>query len=159
MLTGAITPLSESPGESSMTRPRYSSFGEDHEGFDRTSSEGVLLTRASLTGADSAAEYNVEAHHPDSSNHHDDPVQDTRFRSPPPLSLDEAISRAVSLSKKLSGSNIPSHVTDSGDLMLDMTGYKTSEENALRAEVIARKILAEELEGNYDIGADRKSVV
>jgi len=38
-------------------------------------------------------------------------------------------------------------------LMLDMTGYKSSEEEALRAEVVARKILAEELEGNYDIGA------
>jgi phosphatidate phosphatase LPIN len=37
--------------------------------------------------------------------------------------------------------------------MLDMTGYKSSEEDALKAELIARKILAEELEGNYDIGA------
>lgn len=37
--------------------------------------------------------------------------------------------------------------------MLDMTGYKSSEEDALRAEVMARKILSEELEGNYDIGA------
>ena len=37
--------------------------------------------------------------------------------------------------------------------MLDMTGYKSSEDEALRAEVIARRILAEELEGNYDIGA------
>ena len=37
--------------------------------------------------------------------------------------------------------------------MLDIAGYKTSEEDALRAEVIARKILAEELAGNYDIGA------
>lgn len=99
------------------------------------------------------AEYSIETHHPDPSNHHDDPLRSSRSRSPPPLSLEEAISRAVSLSKKLSGSNIPSHVTDSGDLMLDMTGYKSSEENALRAEVIARKILAEELEGNYDIGA------
>ena len=72
---------------------------------------------------------------------------------PPPVSSSEAISRAISLSKKLSGSNIPTHVTDSGDLMLDMTGYKSSEDDALRAEVIARKILAEELEGNYDIGA------
>lgn len=50
-------------------------------------------------------------------------------------------------------SNIPSRITDTGDLMLDMTGYKSSEDEALRAEVIARKILAEELEGNYDIGA------
>jgi phosphatidate phosphatase LPIN len=76
-----------------------------------------------------------------------------RSQSPPPLSPKEAYSRAISLSKKLSGSNIPSRVTETGDLMLDMTGYKSSEEDALRAEVIARKLLAEELEGNYDIGA------
>ena len=37
--------------------------------------------------------------------------------------------------------------------MLDMTGYKSSDDDALRAEIIARKILSEELEGNYDIGA------
>lgn len=76
-----------------------------------------------------------------------------RSRSPPVVSTNEAVSRAISLSKKLSGSNIPTLVTDSGDLMLDMTGYKSSEDEALRAEVIARKILAEELEGSYDIGA------
>ncbi|KAI9817125.1 MAG: hypothetical protein M1827_001237 [Pycnora praestabilis] len=73
--------------------------------------------------------------------------------SPPPLPINEAVNRAISLSKKLSVSNIPTQVTESGDLMLDMTGYKSSEDEALRAEVIARKILAEELEGNYDIGA------
>jgi phosphatidate phosphatase LPIN len=59
----------------------------------------------------------------------------------------------MALSNRLSASNIPSQVTDTGDLMLDMTGYKSSEDDALRAEVIARKILSEELEGNYDIGA------
>ena len=76
-----------------------------------------------------------------------------RSASPPPVSADEAVNRAKALSEKLSGSNIPSRITESGDLMLDMTGYKSSEEDALRAEVIARKILSEELEGNYDIGA------
>lgn len=76
-----------------------------------------------------------------------------RSISPPPLSSNEAFNRAKLLSKKLSVSNIPTRVTDNGDLMLDMTGYKSSEDEALRAEVIARKILAEELEGNYDIGA------
>ncbi|KAL8831078.1 MAG: hypothetical protein Q9170_005458 [Blastenia crenularia] len=76
-----------------------------------------------------------------------------RSSSPPPLSTVEAVDRAKSLSKKLSVSNIPSRVTEKGDLMLDMTGYKTSEDEALRAEGIARKLLAEELEGNYDIGA------
>ena len=76
-----------------------------------------------------------------------------RSASPPPLTADEAVSRAKALSEKLSGSNIPSRITDSGDLMLDMTGYKSNDEDALRTEVIARRILAEELEGNYDIGA------
>lgn len=59
----------------------------------------------------------------------------------------------MTLSNRLTASNIPTHVTDTGDLMLDMTGYKSSEDDALRAEIIARKILSEELEGNYDIGA------
>jgi phosphatidate phosphatase LPIN len=76
-----------------------------------------------------------------------------RSTSPPPVPTKEAIDRAVALSTRLSASNIPSQVTDTGDLMLDMTGYKSSDDDALRAEVIARKILSEELEGNYDIGA------
>ena len=37
--------------------------------------------------------------------------------------------------------------------MLDMTGYKSTEEEALKAELVARKILTEELEGSYDIGS------
>ncbi|KAK5080356.1 lipin Ned1 [Exophiala xenobiotica] len=64
-----------------------------------------------------------------------------------------AYSRALTLSKKLSTSNIRSKVTESGDLMLDMTGYKSSEDQALRAEALARKLLSEELESNYDIGS------
>ena len=59
----------------------------------------------------------------------------------------------MALSNRLSVANIHSQVTDTGDLMLDMTGYKSSEDDALRAEVIARKILSEKLEGNFDIGA------
>ena len=37
--------------------------------------------------------------------------------------------------------------------MLDMSGFRSSEEEMLRAEIQARKILSEELDGNYDIGA------
>ncbi|KAF7863883.1 hypothetical protein EAF04_006848 [Stromatinia cepivora] len=76
-----------------------------------------------------------------------------RSHSPAPLPTREAIERAMALSNRLQASNIPSQVTETGDLMLDMTGYKSSDDDALRAEVIARKILSEELEGNYDIGA------
>ena len=79
--------------------------------------------------------------------------QTDRSTSPSALTNEEAMTRAINLSKKLWGSNIPSQVTDRGDLMLDMTGYKSSDDEALRAEVIARKILSEELEGNYDIGS------
>ena len=88
----------------------------------------------------------------------DKPPKDTQFgtprpSSPPSLHPKEALTRAMTLSKKLSSSNIRSQVTEGGDLMLDMTGYKSSDDDALRAEVVARKILSEELEGNYDIGS------
>jgi phosphatidate phosphatase LPIN len=77
----------------------------------------------------------------------------TRSTSPPPVSASEALARAIKLSKKLFTSNIPNKVTETGDLELDMTGYKSSEEDALRAEVIARRILSDELAGDYDIGS------
>lgn len=76
-----------------------------------------------------------------------------RSASPPPWTKEEAVSRAINLSKKLWTSNIATQVTDSGDLMLDMTGYKSDTSEALQAEGIARKLLSEELEGPYDIGA------
>jgi phosphatidate phosphatase LPIN len=76
-----------------------------------------------------------------------------RSSSPPPWSKEEAVSRAIALSKKLWTSNIATQVTDSGDLMLDMTGYKSDTSEALQAEGIARRLLSEELEGPYDIGA------
>jgi len=121
---------------------RHSSFGDDDlqqpPKLDRSASEYVLSTSANSLGSGSGNE---------------DASRTRRSRSPPPLPPEKALSRAIALSKKLSGSNIPSHVTETGDLMLDMTGYKSSEEDALRAEIIARKVLAEELEGDYDIGA------
>ncbi|KUM65414.1 hypothetical protein ACN42_g1659 [Penicillium freii] len=144
---GTITPLSRSPDESHVARSRHGSLSAKPR-LDHALSDNVLSTSSpqrSLSGQ--SAHGNDEPHDIDieGETHH-------RSRSPP-LSPEEAVSRAISLSKKLSGSNIPSHVTETGDLMLDMTGYKSNEEDALRAEVVARKILAEELEGSYDIGA------
>lgn len=78
------------------------------------------------------------------------PASTDRSASP---SKDEAVTRAINLSKKLWTSNIATQVTDSGDLMLDMTGYKSDTSEALQAEGIARRLLSEELEGPYDIGA------
>lgn len=78
-----------------------------------------------------------------------------RFRSQSPahVTKQEAINRAMTLSKKLSTSNIQSKVNETGDLMLDMEGYKSTEADALRAEMVARRVLAEELDGSYDIEA------
>jgi phosphatidate phosphatase LPIN len=77
----------------------------------------------------------------------------SRSSSPPPPGKEQARHRAIALSKKLWTSNIPSQVNGAGDLMLDITGYKSSEEDSLRAELVARQILTEELEGDYDIGS------
>jgi phosphatidate phosphatase LPIN len=137
--------LSRSPDESDLTHSRHGSLGAKPP-LDHSTSDNVLSTtfpRHSLPGQ--SADENEET--PEIEGE-----VANRPRSPA-MSPEEAVSRAISLSKKLSGSNIPSHVTETGDLMLDMTGYKSNEEDALRAEVVARKILAEELEGSYDIGA------
>ncbi|KAL4751111.1 hypothetical protein BDW72DRAFT_174416 [Aspergillus terricola var. indicus] len=147
---GLITPVSQSD-ESTPERPARNSFGADGK-LDRAVSDGILPT-GSHSRSTSAGDYGLQLQRPASASSNEDPDHLRRSQSPPPISLKEAVSRAMSLSQKLSTSNIPSRVTDSGDLMLDMTGYKSNEEDALRAEVVARKILAEELEGNYDIGA------
>ncbi|KAJ5247092.1 hypothetical protein N7468_002075 [Penicillium chermesinum] len=134
-----LTPVSRSPNESELSRsqpdPHLDHMIADSAASTRRSSAADELASGSPEPANDEAELRAHA------------------RSPPAVSFDEALSRAKSLSQKLSGSNIPSHVTETGDLMLDMTGYKSNEDDALRAEVLARKILAEELEGNYDIGA------
>ncbi|KAI1345668.1 LNS2-domain-containing protein [Xylaria sp. FL0043] len=83
----------------------------------------------------------------------DSPSPSQRSRRPPPLGPVEAIRRAMKLSQELAAVHIPTRVTDTGDLMLDMASYKGSEEDAIKAEILARKILSEELQGDYDIGA------
>jgi phosphatidate phosphatase LPIN len=59
----------------------------------------------------------------------------------------------MALSRELATASIPSKVTETGDLMLDMSGFKGSEEDMIRAEVVARNILTKVLDGNYDIGS------
>ncbi|KAG5438913.1 hypothetical protein PCANB_002243 [Pneumocystis canis] len=54
-----------------------------------------------------------------------------------------AIKRAFELSKRLLSRDIPTHITDNGDVILDMRGYKSSDEAEQEAEAIARRILSE----------------
>ena len=155
----SLTPLSISPQLDSR-RPvsdDWSTTSPARAALERSTSE-ELLPSSARTKLGEKLDSNGSSVHGSSSERQGVSrlptfVAPERSHSPPLLSTDEAVNRAISLSKKLSGSNIPTQVTETGDLMLDMTGYKSSEEESLRAEVIARKILAEELEGNYDIGA------
>ncbi|KAK7523092.1 Lipin/Ned1/Smp2-domain-containing protein [Phyllosticta citriasiana] len=148
-LGDAASPTVEcsSSGDWSRTMPRTAQ--RPPLDFDRAQSDALIPSmKNSLTKAHTVAPPVVKEPEPGELTH--------RSTSPPPVSHSEAVARAMNLSKKLWTSNIPSQVTESGDLMLDMTGYKSSkdnEEHALRAEVLARRILAEELEGNYDIGS------
>lgn len=136
LAVGLITPISSAAGSSNI-RPKSGDFSNL-----RPHSEDILPKTArrknsepNLLEAAEAAELS------------------DRSASPPNLAPHEALARAKSLSKGLRAVNIPTHVTDTGDLMLDMTGFKESEEDAIQAEILARKVLTEELEGNYDIGA------
>lgn len=70
----------------------------------------------------------------------------------PPLSPGEpeperAISkdRVHSLTKRLTDINIPSKITDNGDIVLDMTGYKSGADEFRTSEAVVKKLLAEEL--------------
>ncbi|EMR10716.1 hypothetical protein PNEG_00866 [Pneumocystis murina B123] len=54
-----------------------------------------------------------------------------------------AIKRASELSKRLLTRDIPTHITDNGDVILDMRGYKSSDEAEQEAEAIVRRILSE----------------
>jgi phosphatidate phosphatase LPIN len=128
---GNATPLSSSPDN---MRPASGDWSGAAIGLERSASEDAIPTtgrRYTMSGQTG-------------------PV---RTRSPPPIGHAAAVERALALSRKLSISNIPTHITDRGDVMLDMNGYKLDQEESLQAEMIARKILAEELEGDYDIGS------
>ncbi|KAF5532937.1 SMP2 [Fusarium napiforme] len=135
---GLITPLSTSP-ELSSARP---ASGDWSSRVPRPHSDDILRASARSRGLDGNSSADDEEH-----------VASERSSSPPPLAPGEALERARALSKGLSAASIPTKVTDSGDLMLDMNGFKGNEEDILRAEILARQILSEELDGNYDIGA------
>ena len=156
---GAMTPISTSPKSDSgaINANAWSTLENAPPQIKRSASEELMSTSLLLhdkaQGEPSTVQEGQVQSNPGAPSEVARSAPSERSVSPPLLSANDAVSRAKSLSKKLSMSQIPTHVTDNGDLMLDMTGYKSSEEEALRAEIIARKILSEELEGDYDIGA------
>lgn len=153
-----LTPLSKSSNDEPKSPNENSSPREllTPPLFKRSTSADLLPTSGQGLDEETEKESTILPVQPPKLPQDGSPVSHTiseRSNSPPPLNRKEAYDRAISLSKKLATSNIPSQVSDTGDLMLDIAGYKTNEEDALRAEVVARKVLSQELEGNYDIGA------
>ena len=61
--------------------------------------------------------------------------------------------RAMALSRNYRPSTSRTGLPRAGDLMLDLTGFKNGDDDSFRAEILARKVLSEELDGNYDIGS------
>ncbi|KAK4543987.1 hypothetical protein LTR36_004761 [Oleoguttula mirabilis] len=151
---GQLSPLSHTPADPS-NRPVSGDFSDLKPNLapklGRTATDSALpAARAAISKSFGGSEP-----FPSLSQRPASPVRarTDRSPSPPPLGSEEAKARAMNLSKKLWTSNISNQVTDSGDLMLDMTGFKSGEGEALHAEVIARQLLSEELDGPYDIGA------
>ncbi|KAH6692544.1 nuclear elongation and deformation protein [Plectosphaerella plurivora] len=135
---GLVSPLSTSP-ELSHGRPKSGDWSSL-----RPHSDDVLRTSARTSDRGFGGDDAADPSSPDFSE---------RSHSPPPLATSEAIERAINLSKHLSAAKIPCEVNEAGDLKLDMSSFKNSEEDIFRAEIMARKVLAQELDGNYDIGA------
>jgi len=135
-------PYHLSPNEDPVKRPNS---GDWSKFYERSVSEDVLPTTSRLMDLQSRIRGAAQGANEELN-------QTPRPKSP---TLDPAavLQRAHTLSRKLSISNIPSHVTDNGDVMLDMHGYKMEEEDNIQAEAIAKKILSEEFEGNYDLGS------
>ncbi len=75
----------------------------------------------------------------------------TQDRAVSPGTKQAALDRARELSRKFTDINIPSQVEDNGDLVLDMTGYKSGD--IVETDVLVKKLLAEEF-GNdaHNIG-------
>ncbi|KAK6496735.1 hypothetical protein TWF481_001723 [Arthrobotrys musiformis] len=138
---GQASPYSLSPPDVIKARPQSGDW--KYSSLDRSTSADILPSESH--------KYNLDDSHKAKS-------AENTPRSSSPLNDPERFERARALSRKIS---IPTRITDDGDLMLDMNGYKTGEgeDDSLQAEVMARRLLAEEFESGYDltslIGADR----
>ncbi|KAG7876563.1 hypothetical protein KL937_005299 [Ogataea polymorpha] len=61
--------------------------------------------------------------------------------------------RAKKISSKLTKKNIPSKVEANGDIMLDMQGYKSNDQNIHDSDAVIRQLLIDEFGDDVDINA------
>lgn len=64
---------------------------------------------------------------------------------------EEAAEKVKKLTKRLTDINIPSKISDNGDIVLDVTGYKSNDNDFQEAEEVIKNILANELGIDFDI--------
>ncbi|ODV62147.1 phosphatidate phosphatase PAH1 [Ascoidea rubescens DSM 1968] len=62
-----------------------------------------------------------------------------------------ALERARKLTHTLSLKNIPTKIESNGDLLLDINGYKSNEENIQNSDELIKKLLSEEFGNDYDL--------
>lgn len=150
-LGGSTPPSSSLHGQHPRPRALSGEFSSFHPALDRTSSDSALpAARAAITESLDRSEVILSAE----SERAPSPLsRRTDGADSPSPEQSEAKERAMALSKKLWTSNISNQVTESGDLMLDMSNYGSGNAEALQAEGIARQLLSEELDGPYDIGS------
>lgn len=72
------------------------------------------------------------------------PLSDFRSRNDLSTTTQQALLKAEELMKKLAVEDIPTHITDAGDIMLDMHGYKSNEDDFAHVGSISEHIAAAE---------------
>ena len=151
---GRLAPLAPASSEPSRRPVSRDYFGYKHvvPKLERTATDSQLpVARTAISSSLNTSQPFMGSTQPQPPS--SGQAETDQSTTPPAASQEDAKTRAMNLSKKLWTSNISNQVTDSGDLMLDMTGYRSSDGEALHVEVIARQLLSEEVDGPYDIGA------
>lgn len=153
VISPAASPIN-SPRSGSESPPALDSPSDTEPDFldlEKTRSHSPTPISKSATLSDDTSSLS-SAHNPYSGSHQfaDSVPNISRPRSPT-MTHEQAMERAQQLTKKLNTINIKSKVTDNGDVVMDMTGYKSSKAEVEESEEVVKRILAEEFgETNID---------
>lgn len=125
-----------------IVRPKSGDWGSYEPTQSLTSEEGFGPTsrRHTVTFAESSDLSKV---------YRSGSLHDYKSRSDLSMNTQQALLKAEELMKRLAVEDIPTHITDAGDVMLDMHGYKSNDEDIAHVGTISDHIVAaEELSHN-----------
>ena len=129
---------SPSPASDVHIRPKsgdWDDFDIRQRPSDDTNIGGTSLRRHTIN---SAERLEAVKQYPTGSLH------DYRSRNDLSTTTMQALQKAEELMKKLAVEDIPTHITDAGDVMLDIHGYKSNEEDIAHVGTISDHIVAAE---------------